>query len=255
MKTRNKFDKLTHWMRSQITLRRAWYFYFLGLVIFIVVSVFYKDAYWFQFGITLFSIVIVYLVMVTSNVELRETTEKQVKAFVENLQTVCTELKNVSNGINTLTSAMKEVQRTILESSLISQKAVAKAEEEKRKRKESIKPSLSIKIEQRGFQVWVLLDTRRYFLSLWNSGSDAIGAVVSIGNFVSEALNIGTRKMVEIDIGHVNDFTTLSPLDILAGGKRIVTIEVRDVDRNLYRGSVQVSLPQLQWVSIPLEEV
>jgi len=242
-------------MRSQITLRRAWFFYFLGLVIFIVVSILYKDTYWFQFGITLFSIIIVYLVMVTSNVELRETTEKQVKAFVENLQRVCAELTDVSDGINILTSAMKEVQRTILESSLISQKATARAEEEKRKRKESIKPQLSIKIEQRGFQLWVLLDTRRYFLSLWNSGSDAIGAVVSFGNFVSEALNIGTRKMAEIDIGHVNDFASLSPLDVLAGGKRIITVQVRDLDRNLYSGSVQVSLPQPQWVSIPLEEV
>jgi hypothetical protein len=193
--------------------------------------------------------------MVQSNVELRETTEKQVKAFVENLQTVCTELKNVSIGINTLTSAMKEVQRTILESSLISQKAMAKIEEEKRKRKESIKPQLSIKIEQRGFQVWVLLDTRHYVLSLWNSSSDAIGAIVSVGNFVSEALDIGTRKMKEVDIGHVNNFTTLSPLDILAGGNRIVTIEVRDLDRNLYRGNVQVSLPQPEWISVPLSEV
>jgi hypothetical protein len=193
--------------------------------------------------------------MVQSNVELRETTEKQVKAFVENLQTVCTELKNVSIGINTLTSAMKEVQRTIIESSLISQKAMGKIEEEKRKRKESIKPQLSIKIEQRGFQVWVLLDTRHYVLSLWNSGSDVIGAIVSVGNFVSEALDIGTRKMKEVDIGHVNNFATLSPLDILAGGNRIVTIEVRDVDRNLYRGNVQVLLPQPEWISVPLSEV
>jgi Ca2+/Na+ antiporter len=255
MRIRNRFDRLTHWMRSQITLRRVWYFYLLGLVIFIAVLILYKDSYWFQFGITLFSIAIVYLVMITSNVELRETTERQVKAFVENLQTVCAELKNVSNGINNLTSTMKEVQRTISESSLISQKAAAKAEEERRKRKESLKPQLSIKIEQRGLQLWVLLDTRRYLLTLWNSGSDAIGAVVSIGNFVSEALTVGTRKMVEIDIGHVNNFASPSPLDVLAGGRRIFTVQVRDIDRNAYSGSIQVSLPQPQWVSIPLEEV
>jgi len=245
----SKVDKLIQWIRSQITIRRAWYAWFIVFVLYIVYSIFYHELYWVQLGATLLSMFLVYLVMVTSNIELRETTERQVKAFVDNLQTVCIELKNVSNGISNLTNVMKEVQRTMLESKLVSERAIAKAEEEKRKKKESIKPQLSIeKIEPRGFGgIFGFLDMRHYFLTIWNSGSDAMGTIVQIDNRVfPEAYNIGTFKRIEINIGHINDFKGISTLNVF--------IETRDVDKNLYRGNVQVSLPQPQRISVPLIE-
>ena len=246
MKSQSKFEKLIQSIRSQITLKRAWCFYFLGLSIFIIVSICYRELYWYQLGITLFSIAIVYLVMVTSNIELRETTEKQVKTFVDNLQTVCTELRNVSSGISTLSNAMKEIQRTILESTSVSKRAVAIAEAEKRKRKESIKPKLLIMVEIKGFQFWIF-DSRHYHLLVWNSGSDAVGTILRIGNLEYGAYNIGIRKQVDIDIGHINNFKGTSRLGVY--------IELRDVDRNPYQGDVQVSLPQPQWISVPLTEM
>jgi Ca2+/Na+ antiporter len=242
-------DKLGNWMsriRKQITLRRKWYIYALALLVFIIGSYYYRDAYLFQISVTLFSIAIVYLVMETSNIELRETTEKQIKAFVENLQMVCSGLKSVSDRIDTLANVMRDVQKTILESTLVSQTAISKAEEEKRRRKESIKPQIYIKSEIRGIQVWILFDNRHYVLNLWNFGSDAIGTTVSIGNFTSRAYDIRTREQTDIDIGHVNNFVGRASLDVL--------IEVRDVDRNPYRGRVQVSLPQPQLNPIMLTE-
>lgn len=232
--------------RNQITLKRKWYLYILTLFAFIIASYYYRDAYFLQVGVTLLSIAIVYLVMETSNIELKEITEKQIKAFVENIQMVCSELKTVSNGINTLTKVMKEVQEAIGTSELASKEATIKAEAEKRKRKESIKPRLSIRVEVGGFQFWIF-DNRHYYLSLANSGCDAIATVAQIGNFVSEAYNIGTRKQIGIDIGRINTFSGISRLN--------VEIEVRDVDKNLYRGNIQVSLPQSQWISIPLTEM
>jgi hypothetical protein len=184
--------------------------------------------------------------MITSNIELRETTEKQVKAFVDNLQTMCAELKSVSEGIITLTNVMKEVQRTILESTLASKTAIAAAETEKRKRKESIKPQLSTMVVLSGFQWWIF-DNRRYHLLLYNSGSDAIGTMVIIGNLQYGAYDIGIGTHRDIDIGHINDFRGIATLSIL--------IKVRDVDRNLYQGNIQVSLPQPQCISVPLTEM
>jgi len=245
MKVPSKFEELIQWIRSQITLRRGWYFYFLSLFVFIMVSIFYRDSYWFELGITLFSIALVYLVMVTSNIELKETTERQVKAFVDGLQIVCSELKNVSNKISTLTYVMKDVQKAILESTLASMKAIAVAEAEKRKRKEAIKPQLAARVEPRGLHFWIF-DRRRYHLHLWNEGSDAIGTIVQIRNLEYGVFNIGTREQKDIDIGHINEFKGISKLNVL--------IKVRDVDRNLYQGNVQVSLPQHQWISIPLIE-
>jgi hypothetical protein len=184
--------------------------------------------------------------MVESSKELGETTEKQVKAFVNNLQTVCTELKDVSSGISTLVNVMKEVREAILTSTLASQTAIAKAETEKRKRRESVKPLLSTTVVQSGFQWW-FIDTRHYHLLLHNSGSDATATMVIIGNSSHGAYNIGTNAHVDIDLGHVNDFRGKATLDIL--------ISVRDVDRNPYQSYVQVSLLQPQQISVQLAEM
>ena len=243
----NKFEKVIHWIRSQVTLRRAWYLYFLSFSIFIIASIYWRDSYWFQLGVTLFSIAIVYLGMIESSKELRETTEKQVKAFVDNLKTVCTELKDVSGGISALANVMKEVREAILTSTLASQTAIVKAEAEKRKRNESIKPLLSTRVVQGGFQWW-FIDTRHYHLLLDNSGSDAIQTMVIIGNWSHGPYNIGLgTPPIDIDIGHINDFRGTATLNIL--------IRARDVDRNPYQSYVEVSLPQPQQIPVPLTEM
>lgn len=248
MKVQSKFDRLIKWLRHQATLRRAGYLYVLLLLIFVITAYYFRDLYWIDIIINLFAIAIVYLVMLSGNIELRQTTEKQVKALVDNIQTVCIELKNVRNGINNLSNIMKEVQKTILESTLASQTAIAKAEEERRKRKESIKPKFSVKIEGRGFPgIFGFLDMRHYYLTLWNSGSEAKETIIQVGNKTYGAYDIGTMKQQDIDIGHINEFKGMLALGI-------GLIEVRDVDRNLYRGQFIVALPQPQWIEVSLTE-
>ena len=229
-----------------MTLERAWYLWIISLIFFVIISIVYPDTFRLTLGTYLLMIVMMYLIMVSGNIELQRATQTQVKAFVEQLQTLGNELKSVSQGIRTLVEVMKDVKTTILESTLASKTAIAKAETERRKRKESIKPQLSVKVKVRGFQLWILFDNRHYYLSVGNSGSDAIGTVVWIGSFVSKAYNIGTRKHIDIDIGHINDFKRISILN--------VSLEVRDVDRNPYQAQFQVSLLQPQWASIPLIE-
>lgn len=241
----SKFDKLLNWIRSQITLRRVWYVFFIGLSLFIVFSIFYPELYYVQLGAIVFSMILVYLAMITSNKELRESTEKQITTFVNNLQSVTKELQGVSQEIRGLAGIMQEVQRTILESTLVSKAAIAKAGEEKKKRKEIIKPQLLVRMELKGFQFWVF-DNRHYHLLIWNAGSDAIGTIIGIRNLEYGPYDIGTRQQVPTDIGHINDFKGISILD--------VSIMVRDVDKNLYRATVGVSLPQPQWASISLVE-
>lgn len=191
MKTLRKSDKLVQWTRRHITLKRVWYSYFLSLVIFVILSVLYRnlDAYIFQIG-TVFSIFIVYLVMIQSNFELRETTEKQVKAFVENLQTVCAELKKVSSGVNNLANVMKDVQRTMLESALVSKTAQERAESEKKKRKATIEPQLHIGVGAHGSQFW-FYDSRGYDLFVTNSG---------VGNAVNTFFTVSGWRYGPFDI-------------------------------------------------------
>ena len=234
------------WVRNKITLERAWYLWVISLIFFVIISIVYPETFRLTLGIALLTVVMMYLIMVSGNIELQRATQTQVKAFVEQLQTLGNELKGVSQGIRTLVEVMKDVKTTILESTLASKTAIAKAETERRKRKEAIKPQLSVKVEVRGLQFWIF-DNRRYHLLIWNSGSDAIGTIVRIRNLVYGAYNIGTRKHKDIDIGHINKFKGISTLNVF--------LEVRDVDRNPYQAQFHVSLPQPRWATVPLTEI
>lgn len=242
----NILKRFALWVRNKITLERAWYLFTISLILFVILSVVYPDTFRLTLGISVLTIVMMYLIMMSSSIELQRATQTQVKAFVDNLQTVCTELKNVSSGISTLTKVMKEVQRTILESTLASKTAIAKAEAERKKRKESIKPQLSIRVVIKGRKLWIF-DSRHYHLIVRNYGSDAIQTIFGVGKWEYGPHDIKINIPIDIDIGHINDFRGSSTLRVL--------IKVRDVDRNLYQGNVNVSLPQLQWGSVPLTEL
>lgn len=251
----NKSTSLKHWIQSinlrkriqtNVTLKRQGHAYVFFLIVFIIASVCFREEFLFHVGVTLFSIAIVYLVMKQSNIELKETTEKQINAFVTNLQMVCTELRNVSDKIVTLSVIMKDVQEILGETWSVSKEATAKREIEKRERKETIKPQLFIRLELRGFNF--IIDLRHYHLIVSNSGSDALGTVVRIGDWQWGGYNIEPYRPRDIDIGYINSYRGVSLLDI--------SIETRDIDRNHYQGYIRVSLvAQLgQNIPIPLVE-
>jgi len=183
---------LRKWIKTRITLKKQWCLYVIFFAIFIIAAICFREEFLFQVGVTLFSIAIVYLVMKQSNIELKETTERQINAFVTNLQMVCSELRNVCEKIETLSIIIKDVQEIIRESSLVSKEAIAKVEREKRERKESIKPQLSIRLELKGFNF--IIDLRHYHLIVTNSGSDAIGTVAKIWDWQSDSYDIRTYK-------------------------------------------------------------
>ncbi|HUW47443.1 MAG TPA: hypothetical protein VMW36_01700 [Patescibacteria group bacterium] len=249
MKASKKPDKLAKWIRRHVTLRRLWYVYFLSLVVFVVLSILSRnlDAYIFQIG-TVFSIFIVYLVMIQSNFELRETTEKQVKAFVENLQTVCAELKRVSSGIDSLTNVMKDVQRAMLESTLVTKAVQERIESERQKRKVMMKPQLNISVTEHGFQ-FLVFDTKGYDLYVTNSGlGNAMSTFFSINAWRRGPFDIiANGPPITIDMGPLKDFKDVSFVD--------VQIQLSDIDGNFYRGHVRMSLPQPQPVLVHLIEL
>lgn len=241
MYLQNILKKFALWVKNKMTLERAWYLFVISLILFVIFSIIYPDTFRLTLGISVLTIAMMYLIMVSSNIELQTATQTQVKVFVEQLQTLGNELKNVSQGIRTLTQVMIDVKTTLLESTLVSKTAIAKAEIERRKRKESIKPQLSVMVEIRGI-FW-----RHYHVLLSNSGSDAIGTIIRIGNQSYGTYNIGVGEHIDIDIGHINNFQGIPSLSVF--------LETRDVDRNPYQGQFQVSLPQPQWASIPLVEI
>jgi hypothetical protein len=233
------------WIKHRITLARIWLLYAIALIVFVILSLVYPDTFRLTLGISILTIVMMYLIMVSSNIELRKATETQIKTLVSQLQTLESELKNVSEGIKALTNVMLDVRTTLLESTMVSKTAIARAEEEKRRRKESIKPRLSVMVEQTG-RDWLVTDTRHYHVILWNSGCDAIGTIILIRGLEYGPYDIATRGHADIDIGHINTFIGITSLS--------VSLLVRDVDRNPYQSDFQVSLPQSNWSLILLNE-
>lgn len=95
------------WVKGKITLERAWYLFAIAFVLFVIISVIYPDPFRVTFGISLLTIIMMYLIMISGNIELQRATQTQVKAFVEQLQAVGQELKNVGSELSGLINVMR----------------------------------------------------------------------------------------------------------------------------------------------------
>jgi len=247
VKDQSKFEKLIQWIRSQITLRRAWYLYTISLILFVILSIVYPDTFRLTLGISVLTILMMYLIMVSGNIELQRATQTQVKAFVEQLQAVGTELKNVGSELSGLINVMRAVQRSVAESLSVSKTALELEEAERKRHRELIKPRLHLKVKVRGVNIlWGLIDTRNYRLIVTNTGGDGIDTWVYVNEKRYGPYEIKANRQIDVGFGHVNDYEALQAVG--------VRIDIRDVDRNPYSLTTQIGLNQTEWIAIPLSE-
>lgn len=247
MKNQNRFEKLIHWIRSRITLRRAWYLFGISLVLFVIFCSLYPDQFRVTLGISVLTITMMYLIMVTSSIELQRLTQTQVKAFVEELQAVGTELKDVGLELSGFINVMREIQRVVVESLSVSKTALELGEAERKRRKELIKPQLHLRVEMRGVNIlWGLIDNRNYHLIVANTGGDGIDAWVYVNQKRYGPYEIKANDRIDVGFGPVNNYKGLQAVD--------VRISIRDVGRNPYSLKTQIGFNQTEWVFIPLTE-
>lgn len=243
--------RIASWIKSKITSERAWYLFAVGLVLFIVLSIAFPDSFRLTLGISVLTITMMYLIMISSNIELQRATQTQVKAFVEQLQVVANELKNVGSELSGLINVMRQVERSVTESLSVSKTALAIEESERKKHKELIKPQIYLRIAMSGFEIlWGRIDIRHYHLIVANGGGDATDCWVSAGRYglLKEygSHEIGSHKQIDVDIGHFNEYR----------GQQIIEVQVRlrDIERNPYHNTSQLNLNQVEWISLPLYE-
>jgi len=247
---RENLRRIALWIKSKITLERAGYLFAISLVIFIVLSMIFPDSFRLTLGISVLTITMMYLIMISSNIELQRATQTQVKAFVEQLQEVGKELKKVGSELSSLINVMREVQISVAESLSVTKRALEIEEAERKRHKELIKPQIHLRTELRGVHWW-FIDNRHLWLIVANSGNDAEDGWLTTRRegFAGETFGpyeIKCHKSVELNLGHVNNFIGLQNVE--------VQIKVRDVERNPYSGTIQLSLNQTQLIPLQLSE-
>ena len=103
-------DKTVKWM----TLKRAWYLYLLVLGAFIISNVFTRNGLFTSLGTNIMTIIALFLIMITSNQVLRESTENEAKAFIESIKEVTSELTKVSEATMKSSEAISRVENGII---------------------------------------------------------------------------------------------------------------------------------------------
>jgi len=248
---RKILKRIASWIKSKITLERAWYLFAVSLVIFIVLSITFPDSFRLTLGISVLTITMMYLIMISSNIELQRATQTQVKAFVEQLQAVANELENVVYELSSLINVMREVQMSVTESLSVSKTALAIEEAERKRHKELIKPQIYLKIVISGSEtLWGRIDTRYYHILIANGGGGAIDCWVYAGRHGLlkgyGPHEIISHKQIDVNIGHFNELKDQQAVE--------VQINIRDIERNPYHNTSQLSLNQVEWISLPLYE-
>ncbi len=234
---------VARWMN----LRRAWLLYVSALTIFVIVSVYYPNGLLLQLGTTSLTIIAMYLIMITSNIELRKSTERQVQSFVEQLQTVGMELKNVSNGLERTIEVLKKVETTLAQLTGKTSELVAIEQREIAERIELLKPKISIVAQRRR----MLLFWEDYFLIVRNNGGDAKDLQVSYlrkGEWYPTVppKQLKRNEQFEINCGNVNEYKTASYIS--------TTVITYDNEGRLYEGTANVGIGSPQTVFVVLTE-
>lgn len=236
------------WVRRNVTLQRAWIIYFIWLVIFILVAIEEQNNFiLLQLGSILFTIVIMYLIMITGNIELQKSTREQADAFVKELGRVDSELKDVVSSLLSLTNVMSEIQRITTQQADL-QKAIYEGQEaEKRKRVQRLKPRIFCRIEPIGLNF--IIDFRHYHVFIDNAGGNAQEVWISVSSKIRKSFgpnNILPNTPIDLDIGPFNEFSGLESVPI--------ELSCKDIERRLYSGRGSLMLSNKDWQEISLNE-
>ncbi len=227
-----------------MSIKRAWYLFILTLITFAGISYVFSTTLVLTLGTTTLTIVALYLIMVTANAELRRATEQEVKAFVEKLEGVTGELKNVTQATLKAAEGLSRVEAIIARMAGKTEELVSIQERELAEHVELLRPRILINVESRQ----ALLFWRNYFLTVWNIGGDARDLQVSYQRggqwVVMNQLELTRNRRVEYDCGNTGSYKDISSLPVHA--------RAYDVEGRLYEGSSLAGFDISQSTEIPM---
>jgi len=147
-----------HWFlrsfKNWMNLRKAWIIYFFVLFIYIGIAYFIQNSLFISLGVTTMTILILYLIMLTSNKEIRSAIEKEADSFVENLKSVTLELKNVGEETAKSIDVLSKIERHMANMAGKTEELFEYEQQRDREKIERVKPRLILTMKRSPFWVF-----------------------------------------------------------------------------------------------------
>jgi hypothetical protein len=236
-------------VRRRVSLRRAGYAYLAALAIFVVYFMMFPNLYAITLVSSVFTIVAMYLIMVTSNLELQKSTQEQAKAFVTGLQRVENELHDIAGDLGRVAGTMGSVERILASQAGLQEKALAEQREATRERIERLKPRLFASLQLEGSS-FLGLDWHSYHLYLRNEGATASELIVFAGP-PNQSKPLGPLRM---EYNQGQNFNIGFYKEITQAGVAQISVTCRDGEGRVYKGSETLAAGNPQWIGVTIAQ-
>jgi predicted DNA-binding ribbon-helix-helix protein len=227
-----------------MSLRRAWYLYFLALGGFLASAYSFPSPNGLQLGALVFSIFVLYLIMVTSNRELQRSAKLQSDALVAELQRVGSELRNVTSHLREVVSVMEGVRQLMAEQSRLQGSLIEQERVERDRHVSRLRPIISLSVGVTGGTL-LFFDWRHHSLTALNSGGDCQDLVLtSQTGRTFGPWRLGRGRTETGDLGPFNQMP--------AGSNFSVQVSCRDTELRGYAGAAVLIEGQASWVAVQM---
>ena len=234
-------------LQRRMTLKRAWILYVIVLAAFIISNVFVRNSLFTSLGINAMVILALFLIMMTSNKEIRAGLEMEAKAFEDNLKSVTSELKKVSEATLKSVEALSRVERGILKVADETDQLKKAQEGMESERVLLLKPKILLSLFSGDYySFW-----KHYYLSVSNLGGDAkdlqLSFILGKNKQIFENQLLQRNRQLKFDCGDISVFRSGSVVQI--------ELSTNDSEGRKYLGRVNIAAGDTNWSEIIMEQV
>ena len=242
-KRSNFLTELVKWM----TLKRAWIIYAVALGTFVVSSLLVKNNLFTSLGTTTTTILALFLIMMTSNKEIRAGLEREAKAFEDNLKSVTSELKKVSEATLKSVEALSRVEQGIQKVADETDQLKKAEEGIESERVSLLKPKIILSLFSGDYySFW-----KHYYLSVSNLGGDArdlqLSYVLGKNTQIFKNQLLQRNRQLKFDCGDISFFRSGSVVHI--------ELSANDSEGRKYFGIVNIVAGDTNWSEIMMAQV
>lgn len=234
-------------LQRRMTLKRAWILYVIVLAAFIISNVFVRNSLFTSLGINAMVILALFLIMMTSNKEIRAGLEMEAKAFEDNLKSVTSELKKVSEATLKSVEALSRVERGILKVADETDQLKKAQEGMESERVLLLKPKILLSLFSGDYySFW-----KHYYLSVSNLGGDAkdlqLSFILGKNKQIFENQLLQRNRQLKFDCGDISVFRSGSVVQI--------ELSTNDSEGRKYLGRVNIAAGDTNWSEIIMAQV
>lgn len=228
-----------------MTLKRGWYIYLASLAVFVISNVFVHNSLFTSLGINVMTILALFLIMITSNQELRKSTEEEAKAFIESIKNVTSELVKVSEATRKTEDRLARVEQHMANISTNAKDMFVYEKKKDEDETERLRPRLVVTLKTDKWGIfWI-----HYFLILVNHGEEAkdlqVSYMLNKTWFNATYPKLLRGKQVTVDCGDITIFKGVTALQVY--------ISTYDEKSKHYEAFLNVDTGKVDSIPVPLE--